>query len=126
MGTILKVSCSKCDYTKDLYCGCGISGCNINMIQNRFSDKIFSEFQDYKNNNMISTYIMTNEICYCPDCKEIKTVAVLTYTLKNSEIIKRVSTCSNCGGSVEFLNHDTLSCPKCGTPLEKEDCGMWD
>ena len=42
MGTILKVSCNKCGYTKDLYYGCGISGCNINMIQNRFSDEIFS------------------------------------------------------------------------------------
>ncbi len=124
---IIEVSCpNKCHYSKELFYGAGIMGCDEKLIKRIFFKDITLEFEKYKNENRIKRFMISNEIAYCSCCNEIKTTATLKYELNDGTKITRINKCDKCKNELNILEYDNLICPSCGSRLIKKENGMWD
>lgn len=124
VGMIYKVLC-QCGYNKELNLGCGLSSCNVNLVNKVFSKDELEEFNKRLSSNEIKNFIMENVAVICDNCNEIQQATKLNAKLKSGEDIEVITKCSICHEDVAILK-DKYICPVCRKDMKLETTGFWD
>lgn len=125
MGEIKKYMC-KCGYSKDIFSGGGLLGCNTDYIGKFFPDEI-KRFRKEQDAGQILSYFMENRLFLCPQCQDIMALPVFIYTRENGHTSRFMGACAECGGYAEQIeDEENVKCPKCGQNLSYMKVGNWD
>ena len=138
MGSILKVTCTYCDWGDTHFVGLG----NGSMFQNwtQFKDHLsLSERKALQNKigQKIETgvFCSENKILKCPVCQcvSVKLTFNVTNRKDGTDYSNEVN-CDSCGTALVAIydeptpqSEETLKCPKCkNNSIKIEDAGIWD
>jgi hypothetical protein len=131
MGTIMRLTCENCGFSKDITLGAGMSDYNAEHILQHFEGKILEKAEqilsDPENGK---SWDYDRVLGQCTDCKALKDVPILI----GSENERIYEDC-DCGGKLKLWIQDEYSqqqkdelpvCPECGNALNAAHAGLWD
>lgn len=122
MGTIYTTHCI-CGYEEEFYLGVGLAAHNTRIAKRIFALPVWEAYEKQKGTT--SSFLLANELCFCPDCKQLLAQATFTYKDSLGKEMKRIQECQQCGQSPLLATKPYL-CPKCGEKLELLEKGYWD
>lgn len=131
MGKIIKISCPKCNLTKELYLGQGMFDYNLEKVLTYLPEEEALQINQMFLNKSIKSFEFKRYLSICPKCKRIEEAPVLALELQSRVKLQYGVTCSHCGANLNtFYNGykmNDISCPYCGDAnLEIHEAGYWD
>ncbi|MBR4305678.1 MAG: hypothetical protein IKT78_02425 [Ruminiclostridium sp.] len=127
MGQVIKVSCKKCEKSKELFIGGGMSDCEFDAIVSALSDEQKQKLIKARENNG-SDFSVSRTAAICQGCGCFYTVSEVTYTelgRKKSES-SRCPSCNSAKKREIDIDNNKTKCTECNTPIDVEVIGLWD
>lgn len=132
MGTMLKASCPKCGYEKNLSVGQGLRFNKLDKVLDLFDKESQAKIKKVTTAYPKLFWSVTKEPASCDLCESITAVAVFTIKDATGKGLRVISKCE-CGGMANVAYYETLSakramlgCPKCRAALKIDEIGHWD
>ncbi len=125
MGQIVRITCSKCGFEKDIFSGGGRNDCNMDAILMALPDDEKQMLVDASEQGA-TKIVIDRKPCECRLCGEIYAAPVVTYTLMEA-VCEIRGRCPNCGKQSQTPQiNPPEKCPKCGDNVSLNFVGHWD
>ena len=132
MGTLIKATCPKCAYEKNLAIGQGLRFNSLDKVLDIFDKESQTKIKKITAAYPKLNWNVTKEAARCDLCESISAEAVFTIKDVNGKGYRVISKCE-CGGMANVVSYEALSekrlplgCPKCGAVLKIDEIGHWD
>ena len=129
MGQIIRLSCKKCGFMKELPVGAGLMSIDPEAVASDLDIGEAKEWRKLHRDNKVRFFDARKKALYCEHCKDVLSQTVVTGCLTDGSEINFGGKCRICGRKLQEMNIEAhrISCPICnGKDMHPEEIGLWD
>lgn len=125
MGQVVKVSCKKCEKSKELFIGGGMTDCDFDTIISDLSEEQKQKLIRAKDNKA-TDFSVSRTACMCQSCGCFYTLCEVNY-IESRRKKSESSRCPSCNSAKKkVIGNGKVKCTECNTPIDIEPIGLWD
>ena len=126
MGEVVDLSCSKCNFKKQLNIGSGRLSIQASVVESTLTGEDLDAWKKLQEQGKIGFFSWQYDLAYCDSCKDLK--SVFSVNVKNQEESIRIGgRCDTCKKQLHPAhNNEPVMCPVCKVEqIQRMRIGMW-